>query len=471
MLKTRFPVGRHLLQLQADHHTAFALPLLDREGPLYCEQLRRLIPTVRASFRGRFGNRDCFVKVFFSRSRHKHDCTTELNGLAHLASSGCRIPEILYVGPSSDQAASVLVMEWLDDADDLARYFAQHDAEAQTEMLASVADQLARQHNAGCLQDDVHHSNFMCLHRDIVCVDGERVTQKKHAIPRDIGHDNLARFCAQWPPRYDESLRAAIARYGQQRWGDVNAMPDLFPAINRYRQQKLQRLFDLQETSTYPLQHDHSTQCSGVVIAEWHNANWSTILNSPQSYAGEQNTSLRWRDHAVDVVVWNAAPWWQRWTQKSAGQRHFRYSQVLQYFAIPCITTIGFIESWQHQTPRSYAVMPHAKTALWTNWIAQRGESGCQALIFLLQQLHALNMIIADTDFHLIADQREAALHSLVSLHHTASTRRHTRRFRKMILQLLVQLKTQVAEQNQLAVAAVDLGWLATADLPRVGVL
>lgn len=465
MLKTRFPVGNHLHHLSLTASDAFALPLLDRAGPLYCETLLRLLLGTRASFRGRFGNRDCMVKVFFSRARHKHDCTTELNGLARLASSGCRVPEIVYVGPSSDQAASVLVLEWLADADNIAPLFARSERALQQQWLTRLTLTLARQHTAGCLQHDIDCSNFLALDDDIVCLDGERVQQQSQPVSRARGDDNLARFCAQWPPCYDDLLHEAVNAYARARFGQQGDPLRLLAATNRYRRQQLQQHFDLRVGP--PLQHSDNKRCSATRLASWNSAHWPSLLAAPDR---ESDDAMTMNNKKLTVQRWPTPSWWSRWCNKSAGQRQFRYARVLEHFAIPHSLTTACIDSWHASPPTSFSVIEDVESLPWSQWLTQQGEAGIDELLSLLTQWHALFIYANDGEFDVQKKATGLMVHDLTTLAHTRSPRRYARAQQRMVIAMIKQLDASTRLTQQFASAVVARGWIKSATLTSLGI-
>lgn len=220
-MKNRSPVARHLQQLTHERAQSFALPLLDRTGPLSCDRLLQLTPGKRASFHGFYFNDEVVAKLYFQHGKHADFAQQEIDGLRALQNAGCITPAFLYAGLSSDQAASVVLLKWLPDARTVFGLWPElTDSDPEREQIVlSLADYLARQHMAGLQLREPHLTQYMWHQQRILGIDGGRVRKHKSPLSFEQGMLALAQLWAQFAPRWDDLLLSGLEHYLQQRYG------------------------------------------------------------------------------------------------------------------------------------------------------------------------------------------------------------------------------------------------------------
>lgn len=349
-MKARHPVANHLRQLVPGQTQTFALPLKDRSGPLACDRLLRLLPGKRAAFHGHYGSDEVIAKLFFKRGRHRALCKRELDGLLALADCGCETPPILYTGPASDNAVTVLLLKWLPGAHSVLALWPQlGDDDARLQLLTALADVIGRQHLGGVWQADLHLGNFLWHDGRVICIDGDEVRQQKGPLDRGAGFDNFALFCAQLPPRWDHLLAQALQQYQRQRFGQVLLdWPSFLPAVQRHRRQRLELMLAKAGRSTTWLVAEQHGNLRTVVQRDWQDEQWTGFLAQPDQLVndaaarikdGNSATVVRcdWPNGPVVIKRYNLKSSWHRLKralQTSRADRSFRFAHALRLFEI-----------------------------------------------------------------------------------------------------------------------------------------
>jgi hypothetical protein len=143
---------------------------------------------------------------------------------------------------------------------------------------------------------------------------------------------------------------------------------------------------------------------------------------------------------------------------------------VCDAFALAGTPTIAWIDSWQQQTPRSYALIEQVPCATWLDWLVQHPHDGIEQLTALLAQWWALFMVAREAKFSVQRDNTTLTLHHLDTLTHFHSARRYQRAFRQLLLGMVKMLAQQATLQQSFALSALDKAWLTKQDLTRADV-
>ncbi|MBN2018759.1 MAG: hypothetical protein JW749_00880 [Sedimentisphaerales bacterium] len=126
-----------------------------------CKALLRAIPNNREVFDAEWNNKAVIVKVFSQRLVSRIRFRREWGGLAKLGRRGINAPKPLFCGKTA-KGKLAIVTEKVADSQTIAEvYRKQADKVKQVELLIQVATELARQHEKGVLQKDLHLGNFL----------------------------------------------------------------------------------------------------------------------------------------------------------------------------------------------------------------------------------------------------------------------------------------------------------------------
>lgn len=256
-MKTRYPVARHLQQLTNERAQSFALPLLDRTGPLSCDRLLQLTPGKRASFHGYYFNDEVVAKLYFTAKKHADRAQDEIDGLRALQNAGCATPSFIYAGLSSDHGASVVLLKWLPHARTVFGLWPELPVQdpLRAEVIHQLAAHLAQQHMAGISLSEPHLAQYMWHEHQVLCIDGGRVQQASEPLSMNKGVLALSQLFAHFAPRWDVLIRAALNTYALTRFGaaptgegqKLNELCKQFwPLLAQFRQQRVAHYFSAQ---------------------------------------------------------------------------------------------------------------------------------------------------------------------------------------------------------------------------------
>lgn len=466
-MKARHPVARHLQQLRSDNFAPHALPLRDRSGPLYCDQLLRLTPGQRASFHGRYAEQEVLIKVWFG-PKHLHACQREVQGLQALTHAGCQTPAVIHAGATSDQAATVLVLRWLPEAENLsARWPRLRSDGARRELLMQLADQVAAVHLAGYRQQDLHFASFLWWQQQLVALDGDEVMIGDGALAAGVGLDNLAQLFAQLPPLHDSLIHAAYARYSARRFG---RLVELWPAfLARIQRRRLQRLADVLEKtrgSAHWLRPIKGRDRDIIASRRWLSAELEQTLLQTDGDASLPAPGLQ---ALAAAPAGGLAALFGR--GESAALQRFRLAHALQLFDIDTPEPVAAISLTAGTGKgRSLYLCRQSAAPSLASWLDARAETAgddeqlaavAGQLCALLSQLHALRLTPgADLLARLHLAGERLQIGDPLGLAVIDGAGLHRRRFARDITAIAEQLARWPALQARLLETARKAQWL-----------
>ncbi len=189
------------------------------ERELLVQQWLRVLPGKRYVARASLDDRQVLAKLFLGK-RAAGKAEAELAGIERLRKADLATPGLIESGIADDGRAAWVITEFIDDGEDFSRLagICVEGHWAQTEDLApalEVAQTVARLHNAGLAQQDVHPGNFLL--RKSACVTDEQClvidaadVQPLKAVDERL--DNFSLFLAQLPDGWWRSLWQAYAQ-------------------------------------------------------------------------------------------------------------------------------------------------------------------------------------------------------------------------------------------------------------------
>jgi tRNA A-37 threonylcarbamoyl transferase component Bud32 len=155
----------------------------------------------------------------------------EQRGILALHAAGIHTPALLYAGELSDKTP-VLITEQLDAPETALEVWNSLTTDSSRQLvLKKLLYEIAKHHNAGLFQRDLHLGNFLLSQKRWYTIDGDtiNVTSKKNTLRYKTSLDNLALFFAQLEPRFDHLLPAATHDYAQLRGLDAKRMESELP--------------------------------------------------------------------------------------------------------------------------------------------------------------------------------------------------------------------------------------------------
>jgi tRNA A-37 threonylcarbamoyl transferase component Bud32 len=218
---------------------------------LLCTALLREIPDKRTVYSARWNDRDVVVKLFTGRLSAPRRLRSEWRGLAGLRERGFRAPEPLFHGTTAD-GARALVMESIGDSTSMRKLFRETDEPSHKfELLASVCHELARYHNRGVLQKDLHLGNFLLQAHDIWAIDAAQIRFRSKSIGRRTSLCQLAQAVSFLPDPCVPSARNLSEAYFRVRGWPLRASDEawLRKRARRHKSRAIDRMLSKYQRS------------------------------------------------------------------------------------------------------------------------------------------------------------------------------------------------------------------------------
>jgi len=204
-------MGRHPgpFLLALDGQTAIA-------AQLRCDEVVRAIPAKRLVCRGVWQGQAVFIKLYMGADKYWQ---AECRGLEALHGQGIAAPAVLHAGTADHGNLHVIVLAAIEPAQTLANAWEQAgDETARIRLLRLALNTLATHHQAGLEQSDIHLNNFLLATGRLYTLDGGGIRSSGDGeLSMRRSSDNLARFFAQFYPRFDALIAPVLPDYASQR--------------------------------------------------------------------------------------------------------------------------------------------------------------------------------------------------------------------------------------------------------------
>lgn len=192
------------------------------EGILVCTAILRHLPGKRLVCRAeRRQGPPVIVKLFLAPRQARRHLARELEGLAAFQAAQIPTPSLVRQTTLDDERTPLMMTTAIPDARSLAdRWSGLVEREREAHLRQCVA-LIARLHEGGSYQRDIHPGNFLLTRTAIYLIDGGDVRplgrMTRPATRRALS--NLASFLVQFDPDADQWAAAALQTYeAQRRW-------------------------------------------------------------------------------------------------------------------------------------------------------------------------------------------------------------------------------------------------------------
>lgn len=203
---------------QAKRHTSLSLKLsVPGLGEIDCEDLLRVVPSKRITCVGHSGEKQLIVKLFFAKNGAGRHWRRSDRGCGYLMKKDIPAPAVLYSGYLSQQKIYAMIFEYLKDGANLKDCLEQAGPSARDSLLDALMGVVARQHEAGIIQQDLHLGNFMLSRGIIYSLDGDHVSSLDCPADRSGSFRNLAYLFAQNISFFGNGAEERIRYYAKQR--------------------------------------------------------------------------------------------------------------------------------------------------------------------------------------------------------------------------------------------------------------
>jgi len=159
---------------------------------LLCTGLFRIIPGRRAIYDAVWNNKNVVAKVFSHKIHARRHFRKEWRGLTQLQRRGLNSPKPFFYGRTED-GRCVIVLEKIADSETILDVINKTiEKQKKVDLLIRVYRELAKQHNKGILQKDLHLGNFLLAGDRIYALDPGRMQFFRRQVPRKKSISQLA---------------------------------------------------------------------------------------------------------------------------------------------------------------------------------------------------------------------------------------------------------------------------------------
>lgn len=182
-------------------------------------EIKRFIPGKREVSFDQWNNQDVVIKRFLDPNKSAKHLRRELLGLNAFMQSDIPSPKILV----NDADQHILITERLPNAISLLEQWqASAIEDEQLNVIYTLVEMLAKLHNNGFVQHDVHLGNYLISNNIVYAIDGDSVS-KAVSDNRKYYLANLALAFAQFPKQAEELCWKALSNYSRITNWKVNS--------------------------------------------------------------------------------------------------------------------------------------------------------------------------------------------------------------------------------------------------------
>ena len=201
-------------------HLPFPLTvILPGDETLVLHKALRVIPNKRLTAIGEWQHKTILVKLFFHPRKAHFHATRDKEGVQYLIDAHLLTPHLYYIGQAVDPNVSVLIFEYVEEALSFDVIWENAvDPLVQQSVLSQLITMIARQHEAGLIQEDMHLGNFMGKAGNVYSVDGDGIKRAAFGVVSfSMGLKNIAQLLAEMGFIHPVQYGSALKQYGQLR--------------------------------------------------------------------------------------------------------------------------------------------------------------------------------------------------------------------------------------------------------------
>jgi tRNA A-37 threonylcarbamoyl transferase component Bud32 len=186
-------------------------------------QTLRCIAVLRAMGRKRnvydavWQDRPVIVKLFSDPIKARYHAQREWRGLKILQKRGLQAPEPLIYG-KNEKIGWAVVTDQLNNAETALELFdSNENHHRKVELVSIVVDELAKQHNKGVIQKDLHLGNFIIRGTDVFSLDPAQIRFIQDPVPKSKSIDHVALLTSIIPSSNRNAINEIFQRYADAR--------------------------------------------------------------------------------------------------------------------------------------------------------------------------------------------------------------------------------------------------------------
>ena len=191
--------------------------LEDKPQEIIISRTLRLLPGKRLVAVTDWLGQSVIVKLFYHPRRWSRHLQREMAGFKLAEDAKLPVPKVLASGNIANQQGGYLIIEYLESGNSLEALLGSHDSELDT-YIGRALQLIARCHEQGLWQNDIHLGNFMAVGDTMYLLDS---AEFKSEDPGNILSDqlrlaNLALFFAQFSVYRDSRIPKLVQWYNKQ---------------------------------------------------------------------------------------------------------------------------------------------------------------------------------------------------------------------------------------------------------------
>ncbi len=330
---------------------------------LVCTKLLRAVAGRREVYDATWEAREVIAKVFDRGLRAKWHLRWEWRGLQLLLERGISAPQPLFYGQTRN-GQCVIVTEKIADSKPTLEIFEQAKTDAgKLDLLTLLCRQVAKQHEKGILQKDLHLGNFLVKGDSIFAIDVWQMRFNRRQIPRRRCISQLALLACYLRSHDAESLSELCRQYARARnWKFGKSDETLFQkqltvhrkrAIKRGLKKRLRtsKRYLLIKSGRYRGVFDRGF-CQGAESLEFIEQ-VDSIMDAGEVLK-KGNTSyvshFKWNGKDIVVKRYNHKGFWhslRHTIKRSRARRCWLYAHRLLMLNIPTAKPLAFIECYE----------------------------------------------------------------------------------------------------------------------------
>jgi len=188
-----------------------------RTERLLCTALLRVVPGKRKVYDAMWNDKSVIAKVFSHKISARRHLKREWQGLSLLVNRGLSAPEPLFYGHTEDGRWAVVVQKIAESSTALDVFQETHEPAKKLDLLVLVCKELAKQHNKGVLQKDLHLGNFLLGGDKVFALDTGQMRFSRRELGRKSSVSQLAMLASYLPDSDTESLTRLCEEYFKAR--------------------------------------------------------------------------------------------------------------------------------------------------------------------------------------------------------------------------------------------------------------
>ena len=321
----------------------------------------RLLPGKRIVGLAKCGDSEILVKLFLGRHARRY-AAKERRGIEKIQSAGVRSPRFHWQASFKNGKGEALAMEYLGDSTSLQdRWDCASEDDERVDVLTRAMIIIAKLHNQGVVQKDIHLANFLMNQGRIYTIDGGEVVRKSTPpLPEKESLENLSWFFAQFFPRFDDLVQVVLPAYDAVRgWNaDPARVIDLHSQIMQSRDSRKQNYLDKAFRDCTRFHCESSFSRFLVCEREVHCQDMKELLDHPDEFIergqilkdGNSATVARVNAAGRDLVIkrYNIKGLMhglKRAFQKSRAWNSWENSYHMEFLGIPSLKPLAMIEN------------------------------------------------------------------------------------------------------------------------------